>query len=184
MVQKACFGIVTLIYLLLVGLCIWIIKKSDQLSFILKLILFGTCGVYTGLWVGYLYLFYIVRKGHHHDFIQWFYLGNSLICFLILILTGILLGVGWADLISADLVLWISFASSSVVTVRFPVFLLQKEFIKSLFGYKGQTELHNVLSSNRVNQPVGVDSSASLVTRPAVYALADVEVGTISTDNI
>jgi hypothetical protein len=39
---------------------------------------------------------------------MWMFLANGFVCGLILILATILLGMGWAQVISADLVLWVS----------------------------------------------------------------------------
>jgi hypothetical protein len=68
--------------------------------------------------------------------------------------------------------------TSSALTVRFLVLLSQKEFIKSVFGFAGQTEsplrTFNVVADQSTNQ----NSTASLVPPPAVYISADVEAGT------
>ena len=82
--------------------------KIDELPLILKPLLFAICGVYTGLVVGYLYLYFAVRRAKQQDFVRRIFLANGCICLLILILTGVLLGVGWADPASAGLVLWVS----------------------------------------------------------------------------
>ena len=66
--------------------------------------------------------------------------------------------------------------SSSVLTVRFPVFLLQKKFIKSVFGFTGQTEPRSLIIMT--DQYTRQDSIALLVPLPAVYISADVEAGT------
>ena len=39
---------------------------------------------------------------------MWMFLGNGLACVLMLILVAVLLGIGWGQVISADLVLWVS----------------------------------------------------------------------------
>jgi hypothetical protein len=57
------------------------------------------------LLIGYLYLASSAKKNR---FALWLLLTNSFLCSLILILTCILLGVGWTAVISADLVLWVS----------------------------------------------------------------------------
>ena len=69
-------------------------------------------------------------------------------------------------------------ASSSALTVRFPVLLSQKELIKSVFGFTGQTEPHMRSLSTMDDQSTRQDSTASLVPPPAVYISADVEAGT------
>lgn len=84
--------------------------EPNELSLILKPLLFATCGVYIGLLMGYSYLASKTRniKAKKNSFGLWVFRTNSVICGLILILTGILLSVGWAEVISADLVLWVS----------------------------------------------------------------------------
>ncbi|KAH8790860.1 hypothetical protein F5882DRAFT_91862 [Hyaloscypha sp. PMI_1271] len=162
-------------FLLAVGLCIWLGEKTNELSLILKPLLFATCGAYTGLLIGYLYLASNAKKNR---FALWFLLTNSFLCSLILILTCILLGVGWTPVISADLVLWILLASSSALTVRFPVLLSQKELIKSVFGFTGQTEPHMRSLATMADQSTRQDSTASLVPPPAAHISADTEAGT------
>ena len=80
-------------------------EKTNELSLIVKPLLFATCGAYTGLLIGYLHL---ASKAKKNRFALWLLLTNSVFCSLILILTCVLLGVGWAPVISADLVLWVS----------------------------------------------------------------------------
>ncbi|KAI0424619.1 hypothetical protein F5Y09DRAFT_134443 [Xylaria sp. FL1042] len=162
-------------FLLVIGLSIWLGVKNNEIWLILKPLLIATCGAYTGTLIGYLYLASNAKKNR---FVLGFFLTNSFFCSLILILTCVLLGVDWAPVISADLVLWILLTSSSVLTVRFPVFLSQKEFIKSVFGYAGQTEPGMTTLSTMADQSTRQDSTASLVPPPAVHISADVEAGT------
>jgi hypothetical protein len=84
--------------------------KPNDLSLILKPLLFATCGVYTGLLIGYLYFAYGAWKGKSKKkrFLIWMYLVNGFVCGLILILAAVLLRMCWAQVISADLVLWVS----------------------------------------------------------------------------
>jgi hypothetical protein len=86
-------------------------EKTNELSLILKPFLFAVGGVYTGLFLGYLYLAYLafsLRKVTRSRFALWFLLANGFLCGLVTILTSILLGVCWEQVISADLVLWVS----------------------------------------------------------------------------
>ena len=69
----------------------------------------------------------------------------------------------------------ILFPASGAVTVRFPVLLWQKEFLKSAFGLAGQTELRTF--NTMADQPTNQNSTASLARPPAVYKYADVEAG-------
>jgi len=105
------------------------------------------------------------------------FLSNAFVCGLILILAAVLLRMAWAQVISADLVLWIIFPASGAVTVRFPVLLWQKEYLKSVFGLASQTGLSirsfNIMADQSMNQ----NSTASLAPPPAVYVLGDVEAG-------
>jgi hypothetical protein len=84
--------------------------EPNELSLILKPLLFATCAVYIGLLMGYSYLASETRKieARKNSFGLWVFRANRVICGLILTLTGILLGVGWAEVISVDLVLWVS----------------------------------------------------------------------------
>jgi hypothetical protein len=84
--------------------------EPNELSQILKPLLFATCGVYTGLLTGHLYFAYKIwkRKATKDRFLVWVFLANGFVCGLILILAAVLLGMGWAQVISADLVLWVS----------------------------------------------------------------------------
>ena len=84
--------------------------KPNEVLQILKVLLFATCGVYTGLLTGHLYFAYKTwkSKGKKDRFPMWVFLANGFVCGLILILAAILLGLGWAQVISADLVLWVS----------------------------------------------------------------------------
>ena len=66
-------------------------------------------------------------------------------------------------------------ASSSALTVRVPVFLWQKEFIKSAFGVASQTELHNNDLAVMVDLSTR-QSNAELI--PALHISSQVETGT------
>ena len=84
--------------------------KPKELVQILKPLLLATCGVYTGLLTGHLYLAHRIwkRKAKRDRFVMWMFLANGFVCGSILILAAVLLGIGWAQVISADLVLWVS----------------------------------------------------------------------------
>jgi hypothetical protein len=71
----------------------------------------------------------------------------------------------------------IFFPTSGALTVRFPIFLWQKEFLRSAFGLAGQTEFIKPFST-MANQSTNQNSTASLAPPPAVYIYADVEAGT------
>jgi len=69
------------------------------------------------------------------------------------------------------------FPTSGALTVRFPVLLWQKEFLKSGFGLAGQTDLYIRPFNTMADQSTNQNSSASLAPLPAVYILGDVETG-------
>jgi hypothetical protein len=71
----------------------------------------------------------------------------------------------------------IFFPTSSALTVRFPVLLWQKEFLKSAFGIAGETGLYLRPFDTMADQSTNQNSTASLAPLPAVYIRGDVEVG-------
>jgi hypothetical protein len=71
----------------------------------------------------------------------------------------------------------ILFPTSGALTVRFPVLLWQKEFLKSVFGLAGETELYIRPLNTMANQSTNQNSTASLAPPLAVYILGDVEAG-------
>jgi hypothetical protein len=62
-------------------------------------------------------------------------------------------------------------SSSGALTIRLPVFLSQKEFIKSIFGFTNQTEPCNDLLTIVADLSMGQSSTALQIS-------ADVEAGT------
>ncbi|KAE8442134.1 hypothetical protein EG329_003785 [Mollisiaceae sp. DMI_Dod_QoI] len=75
--------------------------------------------------------------------------------------------MGWAQVISADLVLWILFPTSSALTVRFPVLLWKKDFLKSVFGLASETKLYITSFDTMADQSTNQNSIASLAPLPA-----------------
>jgi hypothetical protein len=71
----------------------------------------------------------------------------------------------------------ILFPTSGAVTVRFPVLLWQKEYLKSVFGLASQAELPSRSFNIMADQSTNRNSTASLAPPPAVYILGDVEAG-------
>jgi hypothetical protein len=69
----------------------------------------------------------------------------------------------------------ILFPTSGALTVRFPVLLWQKEFLKSVFGLAGQTESYIIPFNTMADQSTNQNSTASLAPPPAVYILGDAE---------
>jgi hypothetical protein len=77
----------------------------------------------------------------------------------------------------------ILFPTSGALTVRFPVLLWQKEFLKSVFGLTGQTELYIRPFKTMADQSTDQNSTASLAPPAAIYILGDVEAGLAKRDS-
>jgi hypothetical protein len=71
----------------------------------------------------------------------------------------------------------ILFPTSGAFTVRFPVLLWQKEFLKSVFGLASQTELYIRPFNTMADQFTNQNSTASLAPPPTIHILRDVEAG-------
>jgi hypothetical protein len=69
----------------------------------------------------------------------------------------------------------IIFPTSGAFTVRSPVLLWQKEFLKSVFGLAGQAELYIRPFNTIADQSTNQNSTTSLASPPAVYIPGDVE---------
>jgi hypothetical protein len=83
-------------------------EKTDEVSLILIPLLLAIFGVYIGLSGGHSYVALKLRKAKQSWFVTWIFVANGFLCGCIAILAIILLGVGAAQVISADRVLWVS----------------------------------------------------------------------------
>lgn len=135
-IQRSIQGVGILLCLVVLGLSSWALTMSDQVLLAATIFLAIMCLFYVGACGGYAHLLFRFKTTDIS--VRIIFQAGCASCFLLFISTGILLVMSSVGLCSEDLGLWVLLAASSIITVRFPVWIWWRKFHKPLFGCSGQ----------------------------------------------
>lgn len=136
-IRRTLLSVAIVLCLIVLGLSMWAIMRSDQVLLATGIFLAIMCLFYVGASGTYSYLLFEARKSKFS--VRKIFQAGVACCLLLFVSTSILLAFVWVGLCSGDLGLWILFTASSISTIRFPLWVWWRK-INTLFGCGGQNE--------------------------------------------